>query len=422
MSKFIITGGKPLAGNISVSGNKNAVLPIMAATLLVKGKTHLTNVPRIHDVAAMAAILTDLGATVEGVGSSSLTISTDAISSHRVRPDLAKKLRASVLLLGPLFARFGEVDLPHPGGDIIGQRSINTHLVALELLGASITQTHDHYHVQRSARKIGDEIKVFLDEPSVTGTENIIMASVLGGKTVHLENAACEPHIVDLSQFLNACGASIHEMGTHKISISGVNELSGTSYEIQPDYIEAGTFAVLSSVTGGRIRINGVRAEDIQQPLHVLEEMRVSHRIEHNTLTLSVQNLTASRKRIQSAPHPGFPTDLMSPFIVLGTQAQGETLFHDPLYESRMFFVDKLRRMGAQITICDPHRVIVYGPAKLHGSYQASPDIRAGIALVIAALIAEGESTIDHTEIIERGYEQLVERLSSLGADIRKDG
>ena len=211
-------------------------------------------------------------------------------------------------------------------------------------------------------------------------------------------------------------------MGTNKISVSGKAQLAGTTYKIQPDYIEAGTFAVLSAVMDGAVEIEGVHESDIQQPLHILKQFGVSYRFAGNSLTVSVEKLTASKKRIQSAPHPGFPTDLMSPFIVLGTQAQGETLFHDPLYESRMFFVDKLIRMGAQITICDPHRVIIYGPTKLQGSYQASPDIRAGIALVIAALIAKDKSIIDHAEIIERGYEQLAERLSVLGADIRKDG
>src|SRR3989344_3733584 len=420
MSKFIINGGKKLSGTIAVAGNKNAVLPIMAATLLVKGETRLTNVPRIHDVSAMADILKDLGAQIDGVGSNSLTIRTDGVNSYHVNPELAKKLRASVLLLGPLYARFGAVDLPHPGGDIIGQRTIDTHLRALEMLGATIVQAPSQYHVERSERKIDHEINLFLDEPSVTGTENIIMAIALSSLNVHIENAACEPHIVDLAHFLNACGASIDEMGTNKISVSGKAQLAGTTYKIQPDYIEAGTFAVLSAVMDGAVEIEGVHESDIQQPLHILKQFGVSYRFAGNSLTVSVEKLTASKKRIQSAPHPGFPTDLMSPFIVLGTQAQGETLFHDPLYESRMFFVDKLIRMGAQITICDPHRVIVNGPTTLSAKRLASPDIRAGIALVLAALVAEGESEIDMAEIIERGYENLDVRLRALGADIRK--
>lgn len=422
MSKFIINGGKKLSGTIRVAGNKNAVLPIMAATLLVKGETTLTNVPRIHDVISMADILKDLGARVSGAGTDTLTISTDDVHSFHVKPELAKKLRASVLLLGPLYARFGKVELSHPGGDVIGQRTIDTHLRALKMLGAIVSHTRSAYHIERTKSQPDQPVDLFLDEPSVTGTENVLMATAIGSSTIHIENAACEPHVVDLCNFLNACGAHISDMGTHKITVTAAETLSAVSYDVQPDYIEAGTFAVLSAVMGGSITIEGVRESDIQLPLHILDQMGAHHQMDGTTLTLSVEKLVASKRRVQSAPHPGFPTDLMSPFIVLGTQAHGETLFHDPLYESRMFFVDKLIRMGAQITICDPHRVIVYGPTKLTGSYQGSPDIRAGIALVIAALIAEEESIIDHAEIIERGYEQLAERLSALGADVRKDG
>lgn len=420
MSKFIIQGGKKLSGTIDVAGNKNAVLPIMAATILVEGDTLLSNVPRIRDVDAMTDILLDLGASVERTGPDGLQINTDRVHSHIVSAERANRLRASVLLLGPLFARFGKVTLHHPGGDIIGKRSIDTHLKALEAIGAKTERERTHYDVKRSKTTIASETVLFLDEPSVTGTENAIMACVLGDRTIHIQNAACEPHIVDLVRFLVSCGASIDGVGTNHLVIRGAHTLKGSKHTIAPDYLESGTFAVLSVVTGGAIKINHVVAEDIPLPLHVLSEMGVKTSIHDGSLHVSASTIHAPEKRIQAAPHPGFPTDLMSPFIVLGTQATGETLFHDPLYESRMFFVDRLISMGAHITICDPHRVIVSGPSKLHGSYQASPDIRAGIALVIAALIAEGESVIDHAEIVERGYERIAERLAALGADITR--
>ena len=420
MSKFIIQGGNLLKGTINVAGNKNAVLPIMAATLLVEGTTTLENVPRIRDVASMADILVGLGAVVEGVGSSKISITTDLVKDHHVAADLASRLRASVLLLGPLFGRFKRADLAHPGGDIIGRRSIDTHLTALEALGGKITVMHSIYHIEKSGKILPKKIPIFLDEPTVTGTENCIMACVLGDRTIEIENAACEPHIVDLISFLNACGADISGAGTHKLIIKGKKHLNAMTHQITPDYLEAGTFAVLSLLTGGKITIENCNPDDSILPISVLKSMGANVHFSGNTLSVSANTLVSSPKRIQAAPHPNFPTDLMSPFIVLATQARGQTLFHDPMYESRMFFVDKLISMGANITICDPHRVIVSGPSKLHGSYQTSPDIRAGIALVIAALIADGESIIDHAEIIERGYENIADRLKSLGANIKK--
>ncbi|MBI4130130.1 UDP-N-acetylglucosamine 1-carboxyvinyltransferase [Candidatus Roizmanbacteria bacterium] len=418
MSKFIINGGKKLNGTIHVAGNKNAVLPIMAASLLIDEEVVLDNVPQIKDVAAMMTILRSLGATVEQPKPHMLIINTTSVDSYEVLPEYAKQLRASVLLLGPLYGRFGHVKLPHPGGDVIGKRNIDTHLDGFIHLGATVKTAHELYEL--SHKKTTDEVVIFLDEPSVTGTENLMMASVLGKGTVRLHNAAKEPHIVCLGEFLKKAGAKIVGLGTDNMVIEGVTKLSGIKHTVHPDYLEEGTFAVLAAASGSTFAITGGFHDEIRSPLHVLSHMGIRLNVNSDTLIVIPSELRACEKRVQAMPHPGFPTDLMSPFIVLGTQAKGEMLFHDPLYESRMFFVDKLIRMGAKITICDPHRVIVYGPTKLHGTYLNTPDIRAGIALVIAALIAEGESIIDNAEIIERGYERLDERLRALGADIIK--
>ncbi len=419
MSKYIIQGGKKLTGAIKVAGNKNAVLPIMAATLLVDEDVVLENVPDILDVAVMSAILEHLGATVERINSSKLKINTQKVDHYKVPKELAKQLRSSVLLLGPLYARFGKVELTHPGGDIIGKRSISTHLEGLKLLGATVEVRDDTYHVERKGKPVTQHI--FLDEPSVTATENLIMATILDkGTTVRVENVALEPHILDLVTFLQSAGGFIEGAGTHTLTIHPIDRLHAVSHSISPDYIEAGTFAALAAATHSDITIEGVVAGDIRLPLMILSRMGVEYNMQEDSLHVEASELKGSNKRIQSGPHPLFPTDLMSPFIVLATQASGETLLHDPMYESRMFFVDKLIRMGANITICDPHRVIVYGPNKLQPQHLNSPDIRAGMALVIAALCARGESIIENAEMIERGYERLPERLSALGATITK--
>lgn len=419
MSKYLIKGGKTLSGTIHVAGNKNAVLPIMAATLLVDGDVTISNVPHIQDVTVMKEILKSLGASIVEHDHVTITINTSDVSTYEVPHELSAKLRASVLFLGPLFSRFGKAVLPHPGGDIIGRRSIQTHIDALSRLGAEIVDGDDVYRVSRLSTVSGS-IEIFLDEPSVTGTENVIMASVIGDHDVLIRNAAQEPHVSDLIAMLASAGADISGTGTNRIHIKGQKTLHGCSHRICPDYLEAGTFAMMGAVTHSEIRIEGVPFDDLTLPLILLSRMGCSYRREGDALITVPHALVSSGQKIQAGPHPMFPTDLMSPCIVLATQAQGETLFHDPLYESRMFFVDKLIRMGARVTICDPHRVIVNGPARLSGKRLASPDIRAGIALVLTALIADGESEIDMAEIIERGYENLDVRLRALGADIRK--
>ena len=419
MSKYIINGGKKLKGTIKVAGNKNAVLPIMAASLLVDEMVTLENVPAIKDVVVMAHILEQMGATVERPSESILRINTQNVNEYKVPTDLAKQLRASVLLLGPLFARFGKVELSHPGGDIIGKRSIATHLDGLRLLGANIETKNDTYHITRKGKPTVE--KIFLDEPSVTATENIIMASILArGTTIRIENAAIEPHITDLITFLQSAGGFIEGIGTQTITIHPIDRLHAVTHAIGSDYVEAGTFAALAAATGSDIIIDGIVEQDLKLPLLILSQLGVNYKIDGSKLHVLPTDLRTTGRKIQSGPHPLFPTDLMSPFIVLATQSAGETLLHDPMYESRMFFVDKLIRMGANITICDPHRVLVYGKTPLHAQHLFSPDIRAGMALVIAALCAKGESIIENIEMVERGYEKLPERLTPLGASILK--
>lgn len=419
MAKYIINGGKKLKGTIKVAGNKNAVLPIMAASLLVDESVTLENVPAIKDVVVMSHILERLGATIERISDSSIRINTQNVNEYKVPADLAKQLRASVLLLGPLFARFGKAELSHPGGDIIGKRSIDTHLDGLRLLGASIETKNDSYHITRKGKPIVD--KIFLDEPSVTATENIIMAAILArGTTVRIENAALEPHITDLINFLQSAGGFIEGIGTQTITIHPIDKLHAVTHSIGADYVEAGTFAALAAATNSDIVIDGIVENDLKLPLLVLSQLGVTYKLDGSKLHVIPGDLKTKGKKIQSGPHPLFPTDLMSPFIVLATQSIGETLLHDPMYESRMFFVDKLIRMGANITICDPHRVLVYGKTALHPQHLFSPDIRAGMALVIAALVARGESVIENIEMVERGYEKLPERLAPLGASIVK--
>src|SRR3989344_6181768 len=416
MARFIIDGRNRLEGKINVAANKNAVLPIMAATLLCEGVSIIHNVPEIKDVEVMVGILRKLGAKV-ALSERTLTVDSSNITSLEIPSDLAQRLRASVLLLGPLLARAGEVRLPHPGGDVIGRRGIFTHISALTKLGAQITQDDLMYYGKVIQKKA---VKVFLDEPSVTGTENVMMYAALTDGETTIENAAAEPHVVDLSRFLASAGITIEGAGTSRIRIIGKKSLKGGEYTISPDPIEAGTFAIASAVTKGDLEIGPIVQDDMQMIKIVLERFGVNLKFNKDKLRVNSKGITAPLRPVQAMVWPGFPTDLMSPLIVLATQAEGQTLCHDPLYESRMFFVDKLIRMGAHITVCDPHRVIVYGRSNLYGRELASPDIRAGMALVLAALIAEGKSVIDQAEIVERGYENIDKRLRIIGADIKR--
>ncbi|MBI2327211.1 UDP-N-acetylglucosamine 1-carboxyvinyltransferase [Candidatus Curtissbacteria bacterium] len=415
MATFEVIGANRLSGDIKIAGNKNSVLPIMTACLLTKDTCIVENVPNISDVSVMIQLLEACGAKITQ-DKSTLTVDCQKIKATQFPSQLTEKLRASVLLLGPMLARIGEVKMGYPGGDIIGRRPLETHVQALEALGAVVKKEDDYYVAE--ARKLKGA-NIFLQESSVTATENAIMAACLAeGQTV-IKRAASEPHVVDLCNFLIKMGALISGVGSNILTITGIDELSGTRHTIRPDHIEVGTFAILAAVTKGTVNISPVIEEDLDMILLTLSRFGVNFKTEQDTLTVRDGKLTAIEKVVTDV-WPGFPTDLMAPMIVLATQAEGVTILHDWMYESRMFFVDKLLSMGAKVEIADPHRVLVYGPTKLHSQRLDTPDIRAGIALVIAALAAQGESRIERAELIERGYENIVERLSTIGAKIKE--
>ncbi len=424
MDRYLIEGRYPIKGRIRLSGNKNAALPCIAATVLASEPVTLRNIPAIEDVFVMFDVLRNLGAMVEQQEDHVWRVDPRGIRNHEVPEELARKVRASILFAGPLVARFGKAVLPPPGGDTIGRRRIDTHVLALQELGARITI--DNTLTFSAPRLAG--APVFLDEASVTATENAIMAASLAEGTTVLMNAACEPHVQDLCVMLTSMGARIDGIGSNRLVIHGSHTLAGTDYAIGPDYMELGSFIGLAAVTGGDLWIDGVRSEDLP-PLKVgFARLGVSWDLKGLSLKPNttaqlrvVPDIGGQIPKIDDAPWPGFPADLTSIMTVIATQAEGVALIHEKMFESRMFFVDKLISMGARIVLCDPHRAIVYGPSKLVGGVLVSPDVRAGMAMVIAALCAEGESTIHNIYQIERGYENLVERLAAVGAHIRRE-
>jgi len=415
MSKLEIKGGKKLSGKIKVAGNKNSVLPIMAASLLTKESSTIENIPEISDVEVMSDLLKLSGARVVKT-KNKITISPKNIKEVEFPRVLTVKLRASVVLLGAILSRVGKIKMGYPGGDIIGRRSLDAHLQVLRSLGAKVDVENDQIIASVTKFK-GAEI--FLQEASVTATENaLIAASLADGKTI-IKRAATEPHIVDLCLFLIKMGADINGIGSNTISVTGVQKLFGANHVVRPDHIEVGTFAILAATASKRIEISPIIKEDLDMILLTLNNFGVDYQLEDNKLIVKASKLK-SQEKVVTDVWPGFPTDLMAPMIVLATQAEGMTILHDWMYESRMFFVDKLLSMGAKVEIADPHRVFVYGPSKLRGQRLDTPDIRAGIALVIAALIAKGKSTIERADLIERGYENIVDRLTALGAQVKK--
>ena len=408
------------------AGNKNAALPILAATILADGPVDLDNIPRIRDVETMLALLVDLGASAEWSGDHSVRVDTRSVKPKALDPGLCAKIRASILLAGPMLARFGSVTLPPPGGDVIGRRRVDTHFLALEHLGASV-MVGDRYELEAKELR-GDDI--FLDEPSVTGTENALMAAVMAkGRTI-LRNAACEPHVQDLARCLVSMGAEISGIGSNIYTIEGGRPLVGTSYTIGPDHIEIGSFIGLAAVTNSDIVIEPVRQEDLRSTILGFERLGIRPKIEANRLTVSSgqerrirPDLGGHVPKLEDGPWPAFPADVMSTTIVTATQCSGMLLVFEKMFESRLFFVDKLIGMGARIVLCDPHRAVISGPSPLKGGTVESPDIRAGMAMLLAALAAEGPSTIHNVGQIERGYERIDERLRALGAEIeRVDG
>lgn len=425
MAQFLVTGGTPLSGHVIISGNKNSILKLMAASLLADGPVTLANCPTIHDVAVMGEILTSLGAKLTGIGTHTITIDPAPVKNWEISPELSRRVRSSIMFLSPLLARFGKVKIGFPGGDVIGKRAIGTHIDALTALGAKLEVSPDYISGKFTPPK--DNINIFLDEASVTATENaLILASALPVTTV-IEDAACEPHVADLAKFLSQMGADIKGLGSNIITITGTKNLKATSHVVRPDYIDAGTFAIAAAVTKGNITIGPVDIMDMRMIFIYLQRFGVKlalkdadlFQVSPSTLSVDPEKL-GIRQKFQTRTWPGFPTDLLSPLIVLATQTNGTVLMHDWMYETRMFFTDKLVAMGANITLCDPHRCLITGPTALVGRHLASPDIRAGMSMLIAALAATGNSVIDHAEIIERGYEDPAARFSALGAKITR--
>jgi UDP-N-acetylglucosamine 1-carboxyvinyltransferase len=416
MSRYVVKGGVALQGSVEAAANKNAVLPIMAATLLTDDECVLTNVPQITDVVVMGKLLREIGARVEGLGSKELRICCADARETTLNPHLVKKMRAAVTLLAPMLARRGRVRTHHPGGCVIGRRDIDTHLDALTAMGARVSEVDDDYDITAD-QLIG--ANVFLDEASVTATENTVMAACLAtGRTI-IKHAACEPHVEDFCRFLVQMGARITGIGSNIIQVDGVPALHGASYRISTDHIDVGTFAVAAALTGGDVVIKNFVPEHFELIDLVLRRMGVRVEVGEGFLHVLPSELVATRK-IATDPWPGFPTDLASAMIVLATQAAGTTLIHDWMYEGRMFFIDKLVSMGANIILCDPHRCVVTGVTPLRRGTVFSPDLRAGAALVLAGLTANGTSEIHDVELVERGYENFVDRLSALGARIEK--
>jgi UDP-N-acetylglucosamine 1-carboxyvinyltransferase len=417
MARFLIDGGEPLQGEIAVAANKNAVLPMMAACLLTDQDCYLENVPAIADVSTMICLLRELGARVEQPDEHRLRINCSTVSSCQPPPHLVERMRASIVLFGPLLARFGRVNMHHPGGDAIGTRSIHTHIHALEAMGATIT-VDDNYYCGRSNGASSDA-SIFLDETSVTATENAMLFAALRSGTTTIRNAASEPHIANLAAFLEAMGAWVEGAGSNVLRVHGRNSLHGAAGTVWPDHIEAGTFAAVAAACQSHVLIKNVIPEHLDMVLLVLERMGVDFTLCEGAMEIRPSCLRAVPK-ILTGVWPAFPTDLASIFIVLATQADGMTLIHDWMYEGRMFFIDKLVQMGANVVLADPHRAVVSGPSRLRGRQFVSPDIRAGIALVMAGLIATGISQIDLIELIDRGYERIDERLRALGARIER--
>ncbi len=423
MHEYVIEGGYPIQGTVTASGNKNAALPCLTATLLTEEPVILHNIPEIQDTNVMIEILKALGASVEKLSKNNWKIECKNIKTSELPREMTKKVRGSIVFAGPLLARTGKCEMMPPGGDVIGRRRVDTHFLALEQLGANISVNG---HFDFTANKlVGADI--FLDEASVTATENAVMAASLAEGITYIKNAASEPHIQDLCNMLNSMGAKISGVGSNILKIEGVKKLHGTEFTIGPDYIEIGSYIGMAAATKGKIKIKGIRPEEMRPLKYSFAKLGISWRIEGDELTVpNTQDLKVNNDlgnaipKIDDMPWPGFPADLTSIMTVVATQVEGTVLIFEKMFESRMFFVDKLISMGAKITLCDPHRAVVCGPSMLHGDHLVSPDIRAGMAMVIAAMSAHGKSRISNVYQIERGYEDLVGRLQKLGAHIEK--
>ena len=416
MSTLLIEGGRPLSGAVAVEGNKNAALPLLAACLLTSEECVLHNVPRISDVEVMARLLLDLGAEVEGIGSPTLRVRCPALVKDEPDGALVGRLRGSVLLLGPLLARRGRARLAPPGGDFPARRTISTHLEALESMGARVVDGPGHELEAPDGLK---PTSIYLYEASVTGTETVLLAAAAAPGVSEIRHAACEPHVVELCEFLQQLGAGVSGIGTTTIRVEGGGRLHGAEHRLWGDYIEAGSWAVVAAVTGGEIEVRGARAADIEVIAAVLKRLEVRCSVDDDLFRVERSRLRAAG-RITTGLWPGFPSDLVSLVTVLATQAEGRTLVHDWLYELRLFALEQLSGMSADLFLCDPHRIIVTGPRQLRGRSLDSRDLRSGMALIAAALAAAGQSRVAPLETVERGYAHLVDRLQGLGARVAK--
>jgi UDP-N-acetylglucosamine 1-carboxyvinyltransferase len=416
MSILRVEGGRRLSGRLSVEGNKNSALPLIAASLLTTEECVLHNVPRIRDVEVLVEILQKLGATVDGAGTPTLRIRCAEVSTHTPDPALVGRLRGSVLLLGPLLARLGAARLAPPGGDFPARRTISTHIQALLALGSVIVDAPGH---ALDAPKGLTGASMYLDEASVTVTETALLAAAVAKGRSEIRHAAMEPHVVELCRFLRSMGASIEGEGTPTIRVEGVQRLHGAEHRLDGDYIEAGSWGVVAAITGGEIEVTGARTNDLEVIAAPLVKMGLRCSYDDDTLRVQPSTLTAAR-RITTGLWPGFPSDMVSLVTVLATQAEGRTLVHDWMYELRLFALEQLSAMRADLFLCDSHRMIVTGPTRLRGRHLDSRDLRSGMALIAAALAAEGESEIAPVETVERGYASLVERLRLLGAVVER--
>ena len=425
MEKFIIEGGAPLAGTVVPAGNKNAALPVLAASLLTREEVVLRNIPRIRDVEAMLELLRRLDVETEWRDENVVAIQADGVSHTDVDREWAERIRASFLLAGPLLARFGRADMPPPGGDVIGRRRLDPHLDAFRALGADVGFDRSYVHLHAPDGLHACDF--FMDEPSVMATENALMAAALTPGSTVIHNAAAEPHVQDLARLLMQMGARIEGIGSNLMIVHGQEELGGADYAIGPDYIEIGSFIALAACTGGELRIRDCVPDDLRMTRLAFE--RLGCRIEYDGTDVLVpagQQLRIKSdegdavSKIEDGPWPAFPADLTSIALAMATQAEGLILIHEKMFENRLFFVDKLVSMGARVIVCDPHRAVVSGPSRLHGERMESPDIRAGMAMLIAGAVRRGHSEIGNIRQIDRGYERIDERLRLLGARIER--
>ena len=423
MEKFIIEGGAPLNGEVTPAGNKNAALPLVAACLLTKEPVILHNVPYIQDVLVMRKLIESLGAQVEDLGVASWRITAHDVRPADLNPDLCRRIRASILVAGPMAARVDEFKLPPPGGDVIGRRRLDTHILALRALGVDV-QYERGFTFKSSGLRGADFL---MDEASVTATENAIMAAVMAQGDTVIRNAASEPHVQELCYFLNLLGAQIQEIGSNTLHIHGVTSLHGGEYTIGPDYLEVISFVGAAAVTRGSIRVKNAGVSNLHMIGHVFERLGVTWNVEGNDLLVPsdqsleiIPDMDGAIPEIKTNVWPAFPTDLISIAITVATQATGSIMFHDWMFSGRMYFTDKLVGMGAKIILCDPYRCLIQGPNQLYGENLESPDIRAGMSMLLAALAAKGKSTVRNIRQIERGYQDVDKKLSALGARIER--